>query len=157
MSFKCYGTAILTADMGAKPSYWQPFLPTRNRIIKAIRTALIFYNDPVFSSAELELWKVANNSLWKKIATSNMRKKSSMITKDYGTKYCYFDFEIMPSLRKNITYALVLRLSDYVGEDGSHIALAREAYPYMQHAEDPITRANITSAPYIFSIVGDRF
>lgn len=157
MSFKCYGTTILTADMGTKPTYWQPFTPTRNRIIKAIRTALVFYNNPDFSSAEVELWKVANNALWKKISTSNSRTKSSIITKAHCIKYCYFDFEVMPSLRKNIEYAIVVRLNDYIGVDGSHISLVRQAFPFMEHAEDPIGRGNVTSAPYIFSVVGDRF
>lgn len=157
MSIKAYGTVIYTADMGAQPTVFQPFEPTRNRVIKAIRSTIIFFGDPDFSTLELEIWKLKDGLLRSLIVSSLPREKASIFTLDHAIKSVYFEFETYPSYRKETQVALVLRANDYTGTDTSHIAWVREANPFMVHSVDPIGSAEITRSPYIFSVVGDRF
>lgn len=157
MSWRAFGETLSTADMSGTPVQFQPITPTRNRVIKAIRSTLVLFNDPLFTSAQMHIYAMNGSVLGDLLGASQARTKSSMHSLSHAIKSYYFEFETMPSLRSGVTYAIALKLNGYTGNDASHVAWVRELAPFMDHEVGTIENVNINEAPFSVEFVGDRF
>lgn len=131
-----------------------------NKIIRAIRTWVIVYNDPVFTNLNMKIYSnevvSSDNTPKKLLATStNTLTKAEIITLDNGVKEIYFEFDDFPVVGAD-KYNLVINGAGYAPTGSSHLAW-RKAFP------DPVYSGGFTPsiermmyAPYeVYAIGGD--
>jgi hypothetical protein len=145
-----------TADVSSQ-RLTQRFKLSRNYLLYVVRSWLVIYNDPAFTSVSLELWSDRSGSPGVLIASSDPVLKSAIIQDQNGAKEVPFTFlsEGVP-LRGGDWYHLVLSASGYTGIESSHIgwmkAFPEEAfYPTYQ-----ATFENLSVAPYRMVFVGSK-
>lgn len=129
------GKVITTADNSASiPVVSQKFrIPTtkQNSLLKGVGLGLIFH-DAIYDDVYVELWSDRAGSPSKKIATSSTTWTKAQVDAsyalDYKALYMGFQFSQPLPLRKGTYYHVVLRATNYTGDDTNHIAW-RHAYP----------------------------
>lgn len=156
MGWTVFGEPINTADFGAQ-SKFQKFRLNSNQLLLAVRTWIIFYNNPSISGLRMEIW--SNNSSGtpgRKLFTSETLTKAQMITLANGVKEVPFIFNDPFGVVINGSdwYHLILNGDAYTGDDTSHIAWMK-ALPdpaYSLNYSPSIT--NVNTAPYLMSFFG---
>jgi hypothetical protein len=131
-----------------------------NTILKAIRTKIVVYNDPAFTSLSAKLY---SNELVSGVNTprmliaqsTNSHLKAEVCTLENGVKEIWFDFNFI-SLRAGDKYNIVISGTDYVYSDASHLAWAK-AWP------DPVYKdgwtcsfESLVVSPYYIYAVGRK-
>lgn len=134
-----------------------------NKILIGVRTWIICYNDPKFTSLNMKIYSnevVGGLNTCKKLlyTSTNTILKSEIITLDNGAKEIYFDFNKIP-INGDDRYNFVLSGSGYVYSSSSHIA-------WMKAFPDPVyaggsgytpTMENMGVAPYHIYFIGGDF
>lgn len=155
MAWRVFGEWIPTAG-ATDLSVYQKFKTTNNKILVAVRTWFVFYNDPSVTSIALKIYSNNGGSPGKLLYTSNSLTKSTIITSANGVRECYFEFNSGNGvhLKGGDYYHLVFSAVGYTGDSSAHIAWMK-AYP------DPVytggwstTHENLGIAPYQMSFVG---
>lgn len=132
-----------------------------NYIIRAIRTWIIVYNDPVFTNLNMKFYSnevvSAVNTPKKLLTTStDVRTKAEIHTLPYAVKEIYFTFDNFP-VQGNTYYNLVINGTGYVPTGSSYLA-------WMKGFPDPVYASNyvpaletIPLAPYQLYAIGGRY
>jgi hypothetical protein len=160
MGWRVFGERLDTADFSGTPRVYQPVKFAKSYLLKAIRTWVIFYNDPAVTSLKLEIWSNQSGTPGTPktlLFTSNALTKATMITSANGVKEVYFDFTTLPELRAGDWYHFCLRGSGYTGDSTTHVAWKR-AWP------DPANTTNLTTtyvslgvSPFDLTFIGGKF
>lgn len=157
MGWRVFGNQLLTSDFSGSPINSQPVKFNTNTVLRGMRTWLIFYNDPVLTSAQMKIYSNRNGSPGQLLFTStNTLTKSEIITLENGVKEIYFDFDYIP-MKDLETYQFALWLNGYTGTASSHVA-------WMKGWPDPVYRTgytptftNLLYAPYQMYFIGADF
>lgn len=153
--WKAFGEWLATSDMSSTRVY-QKFIPSENIALQGIRTFIIIYNNPSFTSLNMKLYSNRSGAPAGLISTStNAPTKAQIITLDHGLKEIYFDFN-NEVLKADETYHFVLNATGYTGTTTSHIAW-KHSYP------DPAYQTNVNMSaegayvtPFDLSIFGRK-
>ncbi len=133
----------------------------KDMILKAIRTWIIVYNDPTFTSLNMKIYScdgsTPNGTPIKLLATStNALIKSDVHTLANGVKEVWFEFNDLP-VNGNDYYNVVLNGVGYVPTANSHLA-------WMQAFPDPVYRDGLTinmtklnRMPYALYVIGGEY
>lgn len=149
-----YGEWLETAD-GTSPNKYQKIIPTKNMILRAVRTWVIQLNTPTFTSVGLKLYSNNGGVPGIVIATSSTTWTKSQLfgVDNHGLTDAYFVFSDIP-LRANETYHLALTVAGYTGSDTSHLA-------WMHSFPDPTYQTSVDMSfegllvsPYELVLVG---
>lgn len=156
MTWTVWGQRFDTADFPGT-TYFQKFKVQSDLYALAVRTWVIAYNNPTFTSISGLIYSDRNGSPGKLLFTSsNQITKAEMITQANGVKEIYFEFapnEGIP-LRAGDYFHLVLSVSGYTGDASSHLAW-RKAYPDPVYSTGlPTTPEKIGIFPYAVTIEG---
>jgi hypothetical protein len=166
MSWKIFAERLDTSDlsvqdeaMGDAPGHTQKCLITDNMVLKAVRTWVVFFNAPVFSSLELRIYPndvsyYGSPPLLKRIYTSsNSWTLPEIATEDYAAKELYFEFDQAVNLIGGETYKFAIWANDYTGDATSHIAWVRATNDcaYSGYVEDSV---NNNTAPFKLALIG---
>lgn len=127
MGWTVWGTELISTDLTSTAIY-QPITFNDDIILRAVRTWVIVYNDPVFTDLSLKIYSNDAGLPKKLLATStNVITKAEMITETNGVKEIYFEFNY-PSFNGADTYHFVLNGTGYAPAGGSHLAWMK-AFP----------------------------
>lgn len=121
------GDRLATTDL-TTTNIFQPIISDRNISVVALRTWIIFYNNPPLTALGMKVYANSGGVPGSLIATSqNTFTKAEMITLNNGIKEIYFTFDNL-NFRMNDIYHAVLFGTGYTGSESSHIAW-RVGYP----------------------------
>ncbi len=154
MSWDVYGDQFTTAEMVGKTQTLR-FKPTKNIVLKAIRTSFVFFNDPSFSNLHVKLYADRNGDAAGLIGQStNSHEKADLLSDNSAWVETYFEFAEI-TLRKDVFYHFAANCSGYTYDDDKHISWVK-AWPDPAY-EDPITPTleQLALQPYFLSVVGD--
>ena len=131
MAWKVWGDQLDTADL-TSTNKSQAVTFGEDTILLAVRTWVIVYNDPPFTSLNLKIYSneviSGANTPKKLLATSNnVQLKADVHTLSNGAKEIWFDFNF-PVYNGADIYNLVLNGVGYAGSDASHLSWMK-AFP----------------------------
>jgi len=159
MGWKVFGWGYSTSELTDK-SVFQPIKFNKNILLRAIRTWIIVYNDPDFTSLNLKLYSdntdEGSHEPIKLLATSESKTKADIITLENGVREVAFIFDDYP-INKDTYYNLVLNGAGYTGSSNECLAW-RKGFP------DPVYSSGYTPAietvnksPYEVYAIGAEF
>lgn len=138
------------------PTLYQLVSMNEAKVIRAVRTWVIITDDAVFNTLYMELWSAKNGTPLAKLATSDSRTKSEIITLENGVKEVWFEFDDV-TLGTSIDYAFVLQGTGYVPTTDGRIS-------WMKAFPDPVYSTgytplfeNLPTAPYQMYFIGADF
>lgn len=136
------------------------FRMNTNTILRAVRTWIVVYNNPVFTSLNCKIYSNESrsgvNTPVKLLHTStDSRLKAEIHTLDYGVKETYFTFDDVP-LQGDTWYNLVINGAGYVPTDSSYLAWM---HSYPDPVLDGYTPAveTIAVSPYAVYFIGGEY
>jgi hypothetical protein len=151
-----FGERIETADMSGTPRVYQPFSVSRNKLIKAFRTWVIYFNTPVFTALYLDIYSNQNGLPCQRLFRSDKSWAPSNISSAaYAAKELWFDFTNPISLRGGETYHAALYASGYTGNSSSHLAWARGIPDPNNTTDISINTKNVGKTPYYLGVIDD--
>lgn len=127
MSYRVWGDAYSTAEItnGTKT---QQAKMNKNVILRYVRTWIVCYNDPTFTSLTMNIYASNGGTQGKLLHTStNSLTKSEIITLSNGVKDIYFEFDDIV-LNGSTQYFFALRGTGAAFSDTSFIAW-KKAFP----------------------------
>jgi len=118
----------------------QPFTPKKDMIIKAIRTQIIVFNNPVFTNLIGQIYSTRNSIPQKLLHTStNTLTKSAIHTLDNAVKEIFFQFND-PSFNANTEFAFVINGAGYAPTSSAYLSW-KKGFP------DPVNATGVTVDP----------
>jgi len=125
-----------------------------NKVLKAVRIWLVFYNNPTFTSLNC---KIYSSNLLLLHTSTNTQSKADLISLDYGVKETYFEFN-NPTMVKNELYYFVLNATGYTGaSETKHIGW-RNTYPDEYYPTSPaLTKLDLYKFPLAIYPICARF
>lgn len=136
MGWRVWGDSYSTAALTDKSMYQQVTFQN-NYIIRGVRTWLVVYNDPAFTSINMKVYSNEGGLPRKLLYTSsNVLLKADVHTLANGVKEVYFDFD-NASFRSGDSYHFVINAVGYTGSDTSHLA-------WMKAFPDPVYQTGLT-------------
>lgn len=134
MTWKVYGRSWDPGEL-SDTSVYQTFTPGSNIILKAIRTWVICYNDPTFTSLTMKLYSRGPGVL---IASSTTTFTKAQILETYGNgvKGLYFNFSHVPLVDSD-SYDIVMSAVGYSPTSSAYLA-------WMQAYPDPVYQTGLT-------------
>lgn len=160
MGWTVYGDPYLAGEL-EDLSHFQTVQFQSDIVLRAVRTWVIVYDNPVFTSLSCKIYSNetvgGDNSPRKLLATStDVRTKAEIHTLANGIKEIYFNFNDVP-LKGADLYNFVLQGTGYAPAGGSHLA-------WMKGFPDPVYTAGYTPtleslavAPYQIYFIGGAF
>lgn len=153
--WRVFGETLLTADFSGSPVYYQPFTLNQNTVLKAIRTWVVVYNSPSFTSLGLRIYSSVSSAPAQLIATSDTTWTLAQITSEANAvREIYFEFNNALSLNGEDQYHVVLWGNGYTGTDSSHVAWVR-AFPDPVNSGYTPAIETINRAPFKVAFIGD--
>lgn len=157
MGLYLVGDVLKTGDLGSTPGYLLRFTVDRTLELKAIRTMLVRYGTPTFTSLSMDLRSARDSVVFaggETIArSSNSWTLSGLFSQAYGVKETYFEWDSAPLLVPNTPYAFALYSSDYVGTDSDHLAWIKN-WPDPYNAPANFTDdAQLGTLPYRLGLI----
>lgn len=155
MTWKVYGNQFTTSDMTGKSQFLK-FNPTKNIVLRAIRTWYVFYNDPTFSDLTCKLYGDQDGEPGALIATaSNTFNKADLFSDDYALVEVYWEFNLIP-LRQEINYHFVTNCSGYTYSENSHIAWRKGWPDNVYRTGLDLDTEEIHTSPFTLAVVADE-
>jgi len=159
MAWSVYGNEFLAGEL-ANTNMFCTVEPNKDLILRAMRTWLIFYNDPTFTNLTAKLYSNDTssgiNACGELIANSTTTlTKAQILTLDNGVKEIYFEFDDVP-LDSETKYNFVINGTGYSYSAGSHIAW-RKGWPKPVYVWDEPVQINLYRAPPELYIIGADF
>lgn len=160
MAWRVWGeTYASTSDLSDGVLYC-PIEPSEKTVLKACRTWVIIYGNPVFTSLSMKIYSnriVSGQPTKGKLlfTSTNVQLKADVHTLANGVKEIWFDFDY-PVLRAGEFYHFVLTGSGYAPTPTAHIA-------WMKTFPDPFYPGvtpnwiNMNKLPYQLYIIGSDF
>lgn len=156
MGWRVWGEPLFTADFGGAPVRYMPIIfrnDGENFVLKAIKTWLIVYNNPSFTSFEMRIYSSRNSAPGDLLHTSsNVQTKASIHTLANACKEIYFDFN-KPVFDKDDTYYLVLWGNGYTGDATAHVAW-KKSYPDPNYTTGLSDTKSLGKWPYDIAVFG---
>lgn len=157
MAYRVFGEELFTSHFSGSPVFYQKvIMPDYHAVLDGVKTSVIVYNNPSFTSLEMRLYSMKNNSLRQLIATSEVKTKAEIITESNGIRNVPFVFSTRRTLYANDYYGFVLWANGYTGDGSSHIA-------WMKDFPDPVNPEGLTVSydylikfPYRLALIGER-
>lgn len=162
MTWEVYGVEFDSGEMTSSEII-APFKPKTDLILKAIRTWVIFVNDPTFTDLTMKIYSTDTDAGGQPIAkkllytSTNSPTKSEILTLANGVNEIYFDYDNIP-LDSETLYCCVLNGTGYSPAFGSSFVAWRLGFP------DPYYRTGLTIAngneakmPYMFYLIGGEY
>lgn len=154
MALRVWGDVFDTSDL-TDTSMPLRFKPTKNIVLRAVRTWYVFSDDPTFTNLNMKLYADRGGDVAGLIATStNTQAKGDIFTDNSAYAEIHFQFSDI-ALRKDTFYNLVTNGTGYTASGNSVIAWAK-AFPDPIYP-DPKTPAfeGMHVAPYFLTVIGD--
>jgi hypothetical protein len=124
-----------------------------NVIVSYIRTWVLTYGSPVFTSLHMEVYSDVNGSKGGLIATStNSFSNTDITSKAFSAKEIYFTFD-KDTFDSNNWYHLVLKGTPTAFTSSSHIAW-KSSYPYPIYTTGITASVNLREYPYTMCTIG---
>jgi hypothetical protein len=125
-------------------------------ILTVVRTWIVLYNNPTFSSLTMKIYSDKNGSKDKLLYSStNSFNKADIFTKQNGVAEIYFNFDKIPLDSYNwYHFSLSGTSSDFA--DDKHLAW-KSSYPFPVYTTGITGATNLTEYPYLISFVGAEF
>lgn len=151
---RVYGEWLETAD-ASTPNKYQKIIPTKNLILRSIRTWLIQLSNPTYTNIGMKIYSNNGGVPGIVLATSSTTwTKAQLFASDsHGLTDAYFVFSDL-HLRANETYHVVLTLSGYTGSDSSHIAWMHSFPDPTYQTSVDMTFEGLLVSPYELVIIG---
>jgi len=157
MAWRIWATPYINASDLTDTSIHQPFDPARNMVLKAVRTWILFLDDPVITSLALKIYTDSGGSPDTLIATSSSVSKADALALDSGIREVPFEFQTPVPLADGETYHFVLNGVGYAPTTSSYIGW-RRAYPNPAYkAVYTPTLVNVLSAPHELVLIGAEY
>ena len=155
MGWRVFGDTLYTADIGAQNKF-QKFKLNSNKLLLAVRTWFIFYNNPTLTSLKAEIWSDSNGVPGTKLHTSNSLTKAQMITLSNGIKEVYFEFnpDYGVSIHGQSYYHIVINGSGYTGNDSAHVAWMKDWPDQLYSDFYTPTTGNFAVGPFKLTFIG---
>jgi hypothetical protein len=158
MTFRVWAKPYDSGEL-ANTNIFQPVKSNTDMILVGVRTWIVVYNAPNFTSLNLKIYSDSlvggEHTPGELLATStNVLTKSEIITENNGVREIYFDFNSFPVNGQDY-YNFVLNGTDYVPTSSSHLAW-RKAFPDTVYETDytPLM-VTINKAPFeLYFIAG---
>lgn len=156
MSWTVYGDNFESGEL-SNTNKFQTIQMNKNTILKAIRTWVIMYNDPVITDLSCKIYsnnlESGSNAPGVLLSSSlNTLTKAEIITLDNGVKEIYFTFNDF-MMNKDDKYNIVLSGTGYTPTPTSHVAW-RKAWPKPVYSGYGPTYTNLSVAPYEIYCIG---
>lgn len=153
MGSQVWGKVLTTADM-TSPNVFQPVIPNRDMVLKAIRTTFIVYNNPTFTAVGMKIWSNNGGVPGKLLHTAtNTILKADLHTLANGIKEVYFEFNL-PALDEANTYHFAPYATGYTGNDTAHLAWMHGFPDGVYKTNVPQTFENLLVRPFHMVLVG---
>lgn len=143
MSSTVWGKPYASGEL-SDTTYYQTIRPKSDMILKAVRTWIIFYDNPTVTSFNMKIYSNTvdgpeENNPSKLLHTStNTLSKADIITENNGYREVYFEFANV-NLQSLTYYNFVLNATGYSPSGDSHVAW-RQGFP------DPVYATGLTIA-----------
>lgn len=161
MTYRVWGRPVESSAFSGT-NLFQSFQVTAEGLytLRAIRTWLVFYNDPTFTDIHAKLYwnRVVNgkNTPIGLIATSGPKTKAEVLTSANGVNEVGFEFNDV-QLISGITYNVVINGTGYSFSDSSHIGW-KHSFPDSNYpGHNPSNLINLGTNPFQISIIGGQF
>lgn len=145
-----------TADL-TSPNKSYPFKFSEHTVVKAVRTWVISYNDPTFTSLVGKIYSVrgASKAASLLVATSsNTQIKAEIVSTQHSLTEVYFEFDEPIQVEKNTWRCFSIQGSDYTYSLASHLAWVK-AWPKSVHRDDQDeVFPDFVLAPYQVHLIG---
>lgn len=154
MAWTVYGDSYDTDSAFTNGTKTIKFSPEKDSILRAVRTWLVFYNDPTFTNITMKLYYDGAGSRGDLLASSTTTwTKAQILTLDNGVNEVYFEFDDR-TLDSGNYYHLVLMGTGSSFSESSHIAW-RTGYPDPVYKDGiSVSFNNLLKFPYEFSLIG---
>jgi hypothetical protein len=118
----------------------------RNIICRAVRTKVLFVNDPVFTSLSMKIFAVRNNARAGLLATStDVRTKAEIHTLPHGEREFHLTFDDV-ILQASTTYHLVMFATGYEPTSDSFLGWVKAVDP--AYTWGTVSLVALGGAPY---------
>lgn len=160
MGWRVYGRVFESGEL-ANTNKFQSMKMKRNLILRAVRTWVIFDNDPTFTDLNMKIYSNevisgANTPVKLLHTSTNVQEKADIFTNNSACREIWFEFDDVP-LQGETVYNFVLNGTGYVYSSNSLVAW-RCAWP------DPVyqagftpTAVNLGESPYELYAIGGEF
>lgn len=156
MALTVFGRILETADLSGLTQYHR-FTPTDDIVLKAIRTTVIQYANPTYTSISMKLYSDNSSSTpGALIATSTNSVLKATIDEGVASSLAeiYFEFnEIV--LKSGTYYHFVLAGSGYTGSASSHLAWKHGGYNPVYETGLTLTTEKLGISPFDLVVIGD--
>lgn len=156
MGWSVMAERMETADM-ISPLKPQKVIPNANLILIGVRTWVVLYNDPTYTSLKMEIWSNDGGSPGALIATSiNVQLKADVCTLDNGIKEIWFEFDYV-NLKDTDSYFFVLQANGYTDNWPTDGIAWRKGWPDPVYTTNVSTTYNsIGTSPYTLYLIGSE-
>lgn len=158
MGWRVWGDTYDSTSSMQDTTLFQPVVMSSNIILRAVRTWIIYYDDPVYTSLSMKIYSNNNNSPGKLLHTSTDSRTQDEIREAgsiAGVREIYFNFNDV-NLKGGDTYHFVINASGYSPTGDAHLA-------WMKGFPDPVYAGGYTPAgetlvvaPYQIYFIGSN-
>lgn len=153
MAWTMFGLAYDVAGDLTDNSIYQPMMVTRDLSLVAIRTQIIFVDNPVFTDLSMKIYSDDDGALGKLLETSSdVRTKAELFTDNSAWVSTYFSFSNF-NMKAGDTYNLVLTGTGYAPAGDSHLAWRIGERDLVYRTGFTPSLVNISSSPYLIEAV----
>lgn len=136
MTYSVFGQRFGSGELSSAAMF-QPFKPVNDLVLRAMRTKIIVFNDPVFTDLNMKIYSDNGGSPGELIHTSTTsRTKAQLHTQDNGVKETFFQFNDVP-LKGGDTYHIVINGNGYSPTSNAYLA-------WMKAFPDPVNSTGLT-------------
>lgn len=158
MGWRVWGDTYDSTASMTDTTLFQPVIFNSNSIIRAARTWVIYFDDPVYTSLNMKIYSNDNNAPKKLLHTSTDVRTIAEIRESgtiAGVREIYFNFADI-NVKANDTYHFVINAVGYTPAGDSHLA-------WMKGFPDPVYAGGYTPAgetlvvaPYQLYFIGSN-
>ncbi len=155
MTYSVFGQRWAAGEL-LNTSVFQPFKPVNDLVIRAFRTKIIVFNDPVFTDLNMKIYSDDLGTPKELLHTStNVRTKAQLHVDDNAVKETFFQFNDIV-LKGGDTYHAVINGTGYSPTGTSYLA-------WMKSFPDPVNATGLTINqgelgvfPSFMALIADR-
>lgn len=156
MSWRIIAERFDTADFSGSPVHSARAVFTYDTALKAVRTWVVFFNTPSFSSLEMRIYSNASNATSQLLHTFTKTWTLAEITdQPYAVQEIYFDTTYAFPLIGGETYHFVLWANGYTGNSTTHIGWVKAVADSIYSGWTP-DMVGLGVAPYKIAYIGAK-
>lgn len=158
MGWRVFGERWATSEL-TDTTKAQKFKPNDDMLLLAVRTWVIVYNNPTYTSLNMKIYSNNAGSPGTLLHTSdNVQLKADVCTLANGVKEIYFAFNAPQGvpLQASDYYHIVINGSGYTGSDSAHLAWMKAFPDPVYQTGISVTFENLAVSPYAMYFIGAR-